>query len=170
MHPDRQLMLKRASMREHPLVKGGQNSEWLGANAKVPMVGWKAVVQEPAAEALAPLRALVRVALLWICIGLLAAIVLGFTSVRTVTRPVGLNDAEKSFLPPAPARAKEISMLGRRHTPAAFERWGIINLVVAEAELSAASMTMATLSASWALPGSGKIFCESSWPLAGDRG
>ncbi len=41
------------------------------------------------------------------------------------------------------ARAKEIAMLGRRHTPEAFERWGIINLVVPEAELPAASMTWA---------------------------
>lgn len=41
------------------------------------------------------------------------------------------------------ARAKEIAMLGRRHTPEAFERWGIINLVVPEAELSAASLTWA---------------------------
>jgi enoyl-CoA hydratase/carnithine racemase len=41
------------------------------------------------------------------------------------------------------ARAKEIVMLGRRHTPQAFERWGIVNLVVPEAELPAASMTWA---------------------------
>lgn len=41
------------------------------------------------------------------------------------------------------ARAKEIAMLGRRHTPEAFERWGIINQVVAESELASASMTWA---------------------------
>lgn len=41
------------------------------------------------------------------------------------------------------ARAKEIVMLGRRHTPEAFERWGIVNLVVSEAELPAASLTWA---------------------------
>ncbi|MGY3484757.1 enoyl-CoA hydratase/carnithine racemase [Bradyrhizobium sp. USDA 4011] len=41
------------------------------------------------------------------------------------------------------ARAKEIAMLGRRHTPQAFERWGIINLVVPESELVSASMTWA---------------------------
>jgi enoyl-CoA hydratase/carnithine racemase len=41
------------------------------------------------------------------------------------------------------ARAKEISMMGRRHTPQAFERWGIINLVVPEDELDNASMTWA---------------------------
>src|SRR5207248_21781 len=40
LHPDRQLMLKQASMRDHPLVKGGQNSEWLGANEPVPLLGW----------------------------------------------------------------------------------------------------------------------------------
>jgi enoyl-CoA hydratase/carnithine racemase len=41
------------------------------------------------------------------------------------------------------ARAKEIAMLGRRHTPQAFERWGIINLVVPEQELASASLTWA---------------------------
>src|SRR5215470_13994256 len=40
-------------------------------------------------------------------------------------------------------RAKEIAMLGRRHTPQAFERWGIVNHVVPEAELASASMTYA---------------------------
>ena len=39
------------------------------------------------------------------------------------------------------ARAKEIAMLGRRHTPEAFERWGIVNLVVPESELGSASLT-----------------------------
>ncbi len=42
-----------------------------------------------------------------------------------------------------PARAKEMAMFGRRHDPVALERWGIINLVVAEAELPAASMSWA---------------------------
>jgi enoyl-CoA hydratase/carnithine racemase len=41
------------------------------------------------------------------------------------------------------ARAKEIAMLGRRHTPEAFERWGIVNLVVPESELSTVSMSWA---------------------------
>ena len=41
------------------------------------------------------------------------------------------------------ARAKEIAMLGRRHTPEAFERWGIINQVVPESELGLVSMTWA---------------------------
>ena len=34
-------------------------------------------------------------------------------------------------------------MLGRRHTPEAFERWGIINQVVPESELGSASITWA---------------------------
>jgi enoyl-CoA hydratase/carnithine racemase len=42
-----------------------------------------------------------------------------------------------------PARAKEIVMLGRRHTPEAFERWGVINLVVPERELPSASLNLA---------------------------
>src|ERR1700726_3101463 len=33
------------------------------------------------------------------------------------------------------ARAKEIAMFGRRHDPVALERWGVLNLVVAESEL-----------------------------------
>lgn len=41
------------------------------------------------------------------------------------------------------ARAKEIAMLGRRYTPAAFERWGILNLVVPEDDLPTVSLTWA---------------------------
>ena len=41
------------------------------------------------------------------------------------------------------ARAKEIAMIGRRYTPEAFERWGIINHVVPEAELPEASLSLA---------------------------
>jgi len=87
-HPDRELMLKQASLRDHPLVKGTQSDEWLGANAPVPLLGWKAVVQEPADEALQPLRHLARDAYLWLAVGVLVAVLLGFTSVRTVTAPV----------------------------------------------------------------------------------
>ena len=42
-----------------------------------------------------------------------------------------------------PARAKEMAMFARRHDPATLERWGIINLVVAENELPTASMSWA---------------------------
>jgi enoyl-CoA hydratase/carnithine racemase len=41
------------------------------------------------------------------------------------------------------ARAKELAMFGRRHDPVALERWGAINLVVAEAELPNVSMSWA---------------------------
>jgi enoyl-CoA hydratase/carnithine racemase len=41
------------------------------------------------------------------------------------------------------ARAKEMAMFGRRHEPAALERWGVINLVTAESELPAVSMSWA---------------------------
>jgi enoyl-CoA hydratase/carnithine racemase len=40
-------------------------------------------------------------------------------------------------------RAKEITLLGRRHTPEAFERWGIINLVVPEDDLAEVSLNWA---------------------------
>ena len=42
-----------------------------------------------------------------------------------------------------PARAKEMAMFGRRQDPHAMERYGIINLVTAEAELGAVSMSWA---------------------------
>lgn len=42
-----------------------------------------------------------------------------------------------------PARAKELAMFGRRNDPHALERWGLINLVVAESELPNASMSWA---------------------------
>ncbi|MEM7017839.1 MAG: enoyl-CoA hydratase/isomerase family protein [Pseudomonadota bacterium] len=42
-----------------------------------------------------------------------------------------------------PARAREIAMLGRRYSPEVLERWGIINLVVADNELHSASLSMA---------------------------
>lgn len=41
------------------------------------------------------------------------------------------------------ARGKEIVMFGRRHDPAVLERWGVINVVVADEELDAASMSWA---------------------------
>ncbi|WP_029527867.1 enoyl-CoA hydratase/isomerase family protein [Polaromonas glacialis] len=41
------------------------------------------------------------------------------------------------------ARAKEMAMLARRHEPAMLERWGVINLVVAEVDLPEAAMSWA---------------------------
>ncbi|MEM7543256.1 MAG: enoyl-CoA hydratase/isomerase family protein [Pseudomonadota bacterium] len=42
-----------------------------------------------------------------------------------------------------PARAREITMLGRRYDPRVLEQWGIINLVVTEHELASASLSLA---------------------------
>ena len=42
-----------------------------------------------------------------------------------------------------PARAREITMLGRRYRPAELERLGVVNLVVPDAELEEASMSLA---------------------------
>lgn len=41
------------------------------------------------------------------------------------------------------ARAKEMSMLGRRYDAATLERWGLINLVVPDDELEQASLSIA---------------------------
>lgn len=41
------------------------------------------------------------------------------------------------------ARGKEIAMFGRRHDPAALERWGVVNVVVADDDLAAASLSWA---------------------------
>jgi enoyl-CoA hydratase/carnithine racemase len=41
-------------------------------------------------------------------------------------------------------RAKEISMLGRRYDPATLERWNLINQVVADDELEARTLEIAT--------------------------
>ncbi len=88
LHSDRDLIQRQASLKDHPLVRGVQTDEWLGANATVPLLGWKAVVLEPADEALRPLRHLSRDASLWVALGLLVAVLIGFSSVRSVTAPV----------------------------------------------------------------------------------
>lgn len=41
------------------------------------------------------------------------------------------------------ARGKEIAIFGRRHDPEVLERWGVVNLVVADEELENASMSWA---------------------------
>ena len=88
VHTEQELVRTQASMKEHPLVRGQQSDEWLGANATVPLLGWKAVVQEPADEALRPLRHLQSQARLWLVLGLLVAVLLAVTSVRTITTPI----------------------------------------------------------------------------------
>lgn len=42
------------------------------------------------------------------------------------------------------ARAKEMTLLGRRHDAATLESWGVINKVVADTDLRQASLTIAT--------------------------
>ena len=42
-----------------------------------------------------------------------------------------------------PARGKELAMFGRRQDPHALERWGVINLVAAEAELGNVALSWA---------------------------
>lgn len=42
-----------------------------------------------------------------------------------------------------PARAREMTMLGRRYKPEVLERWGVINLVVADGEIGSASLSLA---------------------------
>ncbi|WP_419841543.1 enoyl-CoA hydratase/isomerase family protein [Candidatus Poriferisodalis sp.] len=42
-----------------------------------------------------------------------------------------------------PARAREITMLGRRYRPAELERLGVVNLVVPDSDLETASMSLA---------------------------
>jgi enoyl-CoA hydratase/carnithine racemase len=41
------------------------------------------------------------------------------------------------------ARAKELVLLGRRHTPATLERWGLVNHVVPDEALAEASLSLA---------------------------
>lgn len=81
-------MARQASLKDHPLFRGVESEEWLGATATVPLLDWKAVVQAPASEALGPLHRLQRQSILLLCLGLLVAVLLGFSSVRTVTAPV----------------------------------------------------------------------------------
>ena len=88
LHSQKELVFRQASMKDHPLVQGVQSDDLLGANATVPLLGWKAVVQEPADEALRPLRHLQNESLMWLALGLLVAVLIGFTAVRTVTAPV----------------------------------------------------------------------------------
>ncbi len=42
-----------------------------------------------------------------------------------------------------PARGKELAMFGRRQDPHALERWGVVNLVAAEAELGNVALSWA---------------------------
>ena len=82
------LIRDRADLSTHPLLAGTDPGDLLGAAAVAPMLGWKVVVQEPAAEALGPLRGALRSAALWVVLALGAAVVTGLAAVRAVTQPV----------------------------------------------------------------------------------
>jgi enoyl-CoA hydratase/carnithine racemase len=54
-----------------------------------------------------------------------------------------LGGVQRVALRAGPARAKEMAMFARRHDPRTLERWGVINLVTAEAELADAALSWA---------------------------
>ncbi len=60
----------------------------MGAAADIGVVGWKVIVEQPRSEALAPIERQLRTTLLAIGASLLAAFLVGFTTVRSVTKPV----------------------------------------------------------------------------------
>ena len=87
-HRQTLLVRDRADLSAHPLLAGTDPGDLLGAAAVAPLLGWKVVVQEPAAEALGPLRGALRTAALWVLLALIAAVATGLVAVRVVTRPV----------------------------------------------------------------------------------
>jgi diguanylate cyclase (GGDEF)-like protein len=87
-HHDRVLVRDRTDLSSHPLLTPGAATDLLGAAASAPLLGWKVVVQEPAAEALAALRGAMRTAAFWVVFALLLAVATGLVAVRVVTRPV----------------------------------------------------------------------------------
>lgn len=54
-----------------------------------------------------------------------------------------LGGIQRQAMRAGPARAKEMSMLGRRYDAATLERWGLINLVVADDKLDEAALSVA---------------------------
>jgi enoyl-CoA hydratase/carnithine racemase len=54
-----------------------------------------------------------------------------------------LGGIQRQVMRAGPARAKELAMLGRRYDAATLERWGLINLVVADDQLDAVSLSIA---------------------------
>jgi diguanylate cyclase (GGDEF)-like protein len=90
------LMRDRTDLSSHPLLAGTDPGDLLGAAAVAPLLGWKVVVQQPAAEALGPLRGALRTAALWVLVALAAAVATGLAAVRAVTRPVeSLHEAAR---------------------------------------------------------------------------
>ncbi len=87
-HRDPLLIRDRTDLSSHPLLGGAFGSHLLGASAVAPLLGWKVIVQQPAAEALGPLRSTMRSAALWVLVALALAVFTGVVAVRAVTRPV----------------------------------------------------------------------------------
>jgi enoyl-CoA hydratase/carnithine racemase len=54
-----------------------------------------------------------------------------------------LGGIQRQVMRAGPARAKELAMLGRRYDAATLERWGLINLVVADDQLDAVALSVA---------------------------
>lgn len=54
-----------------------------------------------------------------------------------------LGGIQRQVMRAGPARAKELAMLGRRYDAATLERWGLINLVVADDKLDEVSLSIA---------------------------
>lgn len=87
-HRQTRLIRDRADLSSNALLAGTDPGDLLGAAAVAPLLGWKVVVQEPAAEALGPLRGALRTAAFWVLLALVAAVATGLVAVRVVTRPV----------------------------------------------------------------------------------
>lgn len=66
----------------------GENREVMGATAKLRNVPWAVVVEQERSEALAPIHRQYTYAMVWAAGVLVLALLLGFTTVRTVTRPL----------------------------------------------------------------------------------
>jgi diguanylate cyclase (GGDEF)-like protein len=119
-HRDTVLMRDRTDLSGHPLLAGSSGSELLGAAAAAPLLGWKVVVQQPASEALGPIRGAMRTAAIWVLVSLLVAVATGLIAVRAVTRPVqtlhaaAQSVAEGSLEVSVPARGSdELAALSR---------------------------------------------------------
>ena len=120
-HRDTVLMRDRTDLSGHPLLAGSAaGGDLLGAVAAAPLLGWKVVVQQPAAEALGPIRGAMRTGAVWVLLSLLVAVVTGLLAVRAVTRPVqtlhaaAQSVAEGSLEVSVPARGSdELAALSR---------------------------------------------------------
>ncbi len=119
-HREAVLMRDRTDLSSHPLLAGTDSGDLLGAAIAAPMLGWKVVVQEPAAEALGPLRGALRTAAIWVLVALAGAVATGLAAVRVVTGPVerlheaARKVAEGSLAVSVPARGSdELAELSR---------------------------------------------------------